>query len=49
MINAIVSIYFGSPQLGYKVKTNCMKLQRHAHSLFFKKGSVTSFSTTFCA
>ena len=52
MVSTLVAVYCVSPRLGTTIKTNCMKVKTGVLTeiyLFFKKGSGTSFSRTFCA
>ena len=51
MISTLVSMYFGSPRLEYKIKINCIKLQTFDVEiwsiLIFSKMCGTNLSTTF--
>ena len=53
VVSKLVSICFGSPWLGLKIKTNCMNLQVvdpeiSSVLIFFKEGFRASFTTTCC-
>ena len=55
MVSTLVSIYFGAPQLGHQIKTNCLNVYTvdpekwNDQFWFFGKGSRTSSFTTFYA
>ena len=51
MFSTLLKVNFGSSQLGHTIQM-CIKfqavMQRHDQFQFFRKGSGTSFPTTFC-
>ena len=51
VVSTLVSIYFGSLQLGHTIKTNCIKFQTVDPKIFlilnFRNGPGTSFFTKF--
>ena len=51
VVTTLVSIYFGSLQLGHTIKTNCIKFQTVDPKIFlilnFRNGPGTSFFTKF--